>query len=80
MTDRGFAAGDDSNPSTLYYTDAAPADLTNINQNVVVIGGDENGRINSISELGNIILAGKSNKVYSVDVTTPSAIPIDAQS
>lgn len=80
LTDRIFSAGDDTNPNSLYYTDAAPADGTNINQNTVVIGWDENGRINSISELGNIILAGKSNKVYTVDVTTPSALPIDAQS
>lgn len=78
LWDRLFWAGDDSNPTSLYYTNAAPADWTNINQNVVVVGWDENGRINWLTELWQIILAFKSQKVYSVDVANQSALPVDA--
>jgi len=79
LTDRLFGAGDDSNPSSLYYSDTAPVDWGTINTNTVVIWWDENGRINWISELWNIILAGKSEKIYSVNVAAPSAFPVDAQ-
>ena len=74
-----FGAGDDTTPSTLYYTGAAPANANTINTNVVIVGGDELGRINGLNELGNIILALKSGKIYSIDVTNQRADPIDAQ-
>jgi len=77
--DRMFWAGDDTTPSTLYYTGAAPANANTINTNVVIVGGDELGRINGLNELGNIILALKSGKIYSIDVTNQRAEPIDAQ-
>jgi hypothetical protein len=79
LADRLFGAGDDGNPISLYYTNAAPADWTNLNQNTVVIGGDEWGRINGLSELQQVILAFKNQKIYSVNVTTPSALALDAQ-
>ena len=79
LTDRIFWAGEDLNPSTLYYSDSAPANGNDFDDNQVVIWWDENGRINWLTELGNIILAGKSEKIYSVNVAAPSAAPIDAQ-
>jgi hypothetical protein len=78
LGDRMFGAGDWSNPISLYYTDAAAADATDLNKNVVVVGGDETGSINGLTELGQVILAYKSNRVYSVDVTNTRAIPVDA--
>lgn len=78
LGDRVFGAGDDSNPSSLYYTAAAAANANSINTNTLVVGGDENGRINGMTELGQVILAMKSNKVYSINVSGQSALPIDA--
>jgi hypothetical protein len=80
LTDRIFGAGDDTNPISLYYTAAAPANGNTINTNVVVVWGDENGKINGIGELWQIILGFKSNKIYSINVTALSALPLDAQS
>ena len=78
-TDRLFGAWDDTNPNTLYYTDAAPLNGNIIDTNAVVVGGDELGRINWLNELGNIILTAKSNKIYSIDVANERAEPIDSQ-
>lgn len=77
--DRMFGAGDDENPSTLYYTANAPAIAGTINANAVVVGGDQLGKINGLHSLGNVILAGKDKKIHSVDIATPSALPIDAR-
>ena len=74
-----FGAGDDTNPNTLYYTDAAPTDGSVINANIVVVGGDQNGQINGITELSNIILVFKSYDIYSIDVTNKAARTINAQ-
>lgn len=79
LQDRIFSGGEDLNPSTLYFTDAAPVNGNNIDQNAVVIGGDELGRIRGIKELGQIVLVGKDSKIYSVDVSVPSALPIDSR-
>ena len=79
MQDRVFGGGADTIPSTLDYINAAAADASNINANSVVIGGDDKGRINGLRELGQFILVGKNNKIYNVDVATPSALPIDAE-
>jgi len=79
LWDRLYWAGDDWNPITLYYTNAAPASGNDISQNAVVIGGDENGIINGINEYNQLVLAMKSHKVYTVNVTSPSIQPIDAQ-
>ncbi len=78
-TDRLFGTGVDANPITLYYTAAAPTDWSVLDANLVVVGGDELGRINGMNELGNIVLALKSGKIYSIDVTNQRADPIDAQ-
>lgn len=77
--DRVFGAGDDENPNSLYYTDAGELDALTINQNVVVVGGDELGRINGLYNAGQVILAGKNKKIYDIDVTNASAIPLDFQ-
>lgn len=37
------------------------------------------GRINGQNELGQVILAFKSGKIYSIDVTNEKALPIDSQ-
>jgi len=79
MWDRVFGAWVDSTPNTLYYTSAAASDANNP-ANVVVVGGDELWRINSIKELGSFICAGKTNKIYSVNVSTPSSTPINSRS
>lgn len=79
MGDRIFWAGVDSTPNTLYYTSAAAADANNP-ANLVVVWGDENGRINSIKELGTFICAGKTSKIYSINVSAPSSTPIDSRS
>lgn len=79
LGDRLYWAGDDANPSTLYYTNAAPTNWENINQNSVVVGWDEQGRINGLNEYSQIVLAFKDSKVYGVNVATPSADPVDSQ-
>lgn len=79
MGDRVFGAWVDAAPNTLYYTSAAAAEANNP-ANVVVVGGDELGRINSIKELGSFICAGKTQKIYSVNVATPSVTPLNSRS
>lgn len=37
LADRMFGAGDDGNPSTLYYTDAADTDANDLVANLVVV-------------------------------------------
>tara|TARA_R100001530_G_C4320833_1_gene155733 strand:- start:2085 stop:2240 length:156 start_codon:yes stop_codon:yes gene_type:complete len=41
LADRIYSAGDDGTPITMYVTDALPADATDINQNAIIVGGDE---------------------------------------
>ena len=79
LGDRLYGAGDDNNPSTLYYTDATPTTGINISQNAVVIGGDEQGVINGLNQYGQIVLAFKSDKIYSVNVAGSSVDAIDSQ-
>ena len=80
LTDRMFAGGDDNNPNNLYYSNAQPADWFAVDTNFVIVWWDENGKINAIGELWQVILAFKSSKIYSVNVTSQSALPLDAQS
>lgn len=79
MNDALFGAGDDTNPNTLYYTTALPADASTLNANLIVVGGDENGQINGLGELQTSVLAFKSNNVYAVNVAAQTSSPIDAQ-
>lgn len=79
LGDRIYTAWDDANPSSLYYTNAAPADWTNINQNTVVIWWDEAGKINAINEYNQVIVAFKDQKSYAVNSATPSVDSIDSQ-
>lgn len=77
MADTLFGAGDDENPSTLYWTDSAWENANNISQNIVVVWGDELGRINGIKEMGQIILVFKNKKIYTVDIQAKSSIPLN---
>lgn len=70
---------EDLNPSTVYYTAAAPADWSDLDNNAVVVWWDELWRINWMNELGQIMLILKSSKIYSVDIASWTALPIDAQ-
>ena len=79
MGDRVFGAWTDDTPNTLYYTSAAAANAQTIT-NLVVVGGDELGRINTIKELGSFICAGKTSKIYSINVSAPSSTPINSRS
>jgi hypothetical protein len=79
LWDRIYWAGDDANPSSLYYTWAAPADWTDINANVVIVWGDEQGRINGLNEFSQLVVTFKDTKVYAVDVVSPSVDAIDSQ-
>jgi hypothetical protein len=76
----GFLAGNDSNPSYIYYTAVAPADLTAFGSNLKV-GDDDDGRINAISAVGNLVLAFKDKKIYYIDVfgSSDQVLPIDSQ-
>lgn len=78
-TDTLFGSGDDLNPSTLYYSDAAPEDWTSIDTNQLVVWWDELWRINWLNNFWQLIMAFKSNKIYSIDVAGESALPIDSQ-
>lgn len=79
MGDRVFGAWVDDTPTTLYYTNAAPTNAQTIT-NLVVVWGDEMGKINSIKELGTFICAGKTSKIYSINVSAPSSTPINSRS
>ena len=79
MQDSIFWAWDDTNPSTLYYTNAAAANASAINTNVVVVWWDELGRINWMKELWQIILVWKNKKIYSINIAGETALPIDSQ-
>lgn len=79
LSDRLYGCGDDANPSSLYYTNSAPSDWNNINQNVVVVGWDEAWRINGLTEYVQTVIVFKDEKSYGVDVVTPSIQPIDTQ-
>ena len=79
LGDRLFLAWDDANPITLYYTNAAPTNWDNIDQNAVVIGGDETGIINWLREYSQVVVVFKDHKSYGVNVTWASVEPIDAE-
>ncbi len=78
MNDRIFSSGEDANPISLYYTDAQPSDGATLDTNTLVVGGDEMGKINGLREIGQVVLVGKENKIYSVNVAASSSQPIDS--
>ena len=69
MADRVFGAGDDANPTKIYYTASLPADASTVNTNSGIVGGDEQGRIRALKDIGSSVLAGKDRKIYSVGIT-----------
>lgn len=74
-----YGSWDDGNPSSIYYTAAAPVDWSALNTNIVVVGWDEMWRINGMTEFGQVMLAMKDSKIYTIDITNTKALPIDAQ-
>lgn len=74
-TDRLYGCGEDLNPNTLYYTDAAPADWSTIDKNAVVVWWDEMWRINWMTALWKVMLVMKSHKVYGVQVPNDLSDP-----
>lgn len=79
LWDRLYGAGDDANPITLYYTDAAPTNGNDISKNAVVIGGDEQWIINWLSEYNQLVIVLKSTKDYTVNVADEQVQAIDSQ-
>lgn len=75
--DRIAGGGEDDNPITLYYTDAAPADATTLDSNALVVGGDQLGKINGLKAVGQVFVIGKDRKKYAADVTNESSLPLD---
>lgn len=80
LGDRLYGAWDDANPTTLYYSAAAPADGTTISANAVVIAWDENGIINWLNEYNKLVLVFKDKKIYGVDVANSNVDAVDTQS
>lgn len=74
-----FGFGEDSNPITLYYSYPNPSDGLSFDDNSVVIGGDQQGKGTGVFVYNQVILASKEKKIYTVDIATPSALPIDTQ-
>ena len=74
-SDRLYWCWEDINPNTLYYTDAAPADWSELDKNSVVVWWDEMGRINWMTALWKVMLVMKSHKVYGVQVPVDLSDP-----
>jgi len=77
--DRICGFGEDANPNSFYYSDAAPVAATNFADNTVVVGGDEQGIGSGLKEIGNLVLAAKTKKIYVMNFATPSAQPLNAR-
>ena len=68
MNDTIFWAGDDENPSTLYWMNVWSNDASKLNINVLVVGWDELWRINWIKDFWVAVLVFKNKKIYSVNI------------
>lgn len=80
MQDALFGAWADANPNALYYTNALPLpNASTLNTNDIIVWWDEQGKINGLKELGNLILIFKDKKIYTLDVSWPSVQAIDAE-
>lgn len=79
MLDAIYASWEIANPITVYHTAVQPTNANTINTNVVVIGWDEQGKINGMHEYGQTVLIFKDNKIFSY-IPWESAQPIDTQS
>lgn len=79
MNDTIFWAGDDENPSTLYWMNVWSNDASKLNINVLVVGWDELWRINWIKDFWVAVLVFKNKKIYSVNIAAKTSQAIDAQ-
>lgn len=71
--------GEDANPNTLYYSDALAASVANLDDNAIVIGGDEQGKTTGIKEAGKVFLVSKEKKIFSVDLANELVEALDAK-
>lgn len=78
--DRMSAAGKDLDPSRFFYTDPIPADAVNLLAHSNIIGGDQFGKINGLSSLGQVFVIGKDLKKYSFDPVGDKFSPLDPDS
>lgn len=78
------SAGEDKNPSTLYYSNPLTglSDLTNINTNLAIIWPSEDGIINGINDYAQGIVTFKNNTIYysSLSSWAYTSDKIDSQS
>lgn len=79
LQDRTVGGGEDDNPNTMYYPAAAAASVGNFADNAIVVGGDEQGIITGIKEAGQVVLCGKSNKIFDINFAAPSALALNAK-
>ena len=79
IADRMYGGWDTTTPQTLYYTWALPANADNIWGNAVIVWADEGWVISWLTELQQNVIVTKTNKIYAVNVVTPSVDAIDAQ-
>lgn len=80
MQDRILGAWEYSTPNTLYYTASLPTDGTSLATNSVVVGWDEQGKINALNEYTQLVIIYKDNKVYSFNIAWPTISAIDSWS
>jgi len=75
-----FIAGDPDNPSTVSYTSPYPANLSAYADSIKV-GADEEGSINVLFPVGNLMICFKNEKSYYLDVfgSTDVTQAIDSQ-
>ena len=75
--DVGYIAGDPTVPSSLAYTNATPTNLQTFPNVLVVDEDDSSGPITGLINLGPIVIVCKRDKIYKVNVATPSREQID---
>lgn len=80
LWDAIYGGGADANPNTLYFTNAGATDGRNLDENSLVVWGDEAGRINGLEELQQQVQVFKDRRVYSVAGDGSSALPTDSES
>lgn len=79
LWDAIYGAGQDSNPITLYYTNAGASDGRTLNANFIVVWGDESGRIKGLEELQTQVQVFKEYSIYSVSGDGSTAYRTDVE-